>query len=89
MIRLFEKDSKQKIASKLYEELLKLKRIKSLVEFNEFHNNICAWFTENIKTAQKERDNKIIKTWIGALWSCSKISRCCFESICLLFKLTG
>ena len=62
MIRLFEKDTKQKIACKLYEELQNIKDVKTLEEFNEFHNNFCAWFTKNIKTAQKERDNKIIKT---------------------------
>lgn len=61
MIRLFEKESKPKIAGKLYEEFQKLEKIKNITEFQEFHRGFCDWFTSNIKTAQKERNNKIIK----------------------------
>lgn len=61
MIRLFEKGSKPIIGKKLYEEFQKLKEIRTEEEFKIFHNDFCIWFTKNIKTAQKERDNRIIK----------------------------
>jgi len=61
MIRLFEKGSKPKIAGKLYEEFQKLEKVTNLTEFHTFHREFCDWFTSNIKTAQRERNNKIIK----------------------------
>ena len=61
MIRLFEKGSKYKIADKLYNEFQKLGEIQNIDDFQEFHKNFCDWFTNNIKTAQRERNNKIIK----------------------------
>ncbi len=61
MIRLFEKGSKPKIAGKLYEEFQGLERITNIAEFQAFHRGFCDWFTNNIKTAQKERNNIIIK----------------------------
>ena len=61
MIRLFEKGSKPKIAGKLYEEFQRLEKITNIREFQAFHRGFCEWFTRNIKTAQKERNNKIIK----------------------------
>ena len=61
MIRLFQKGSKPKIAEKLYVEFQKLQKIKNFSEFNAFHNEFCIWFTRNIKTAQKSRNNRVIK----------------------------
>lgn len=61
MIRLFEKGSKPKIADKLYQEFQRLEKIKDIKEFQEFHRVFSDWFTSNIKTAQKERNSKIVK----------------------------
>jgi len=61
MIRLFEKGSKPKISRKLYEHFKKIYNIKELNDFCLFHDEFCEWFTSNIKTAQKERNNKVIK----------------------------
>lgn len=61
MIRLFEKESKPKIAGKLFEEFQGLEKIKTITEFQAFHRGFCDWFTSNIKTAQRERNDKIIK----------------------------
>lgn len=61
MIRLFEKGSKPKISEKLYAEFQKLKDIRDLNDFYDFHKTFCEWFASNVKTAQKERDRKIIK----------------------------
>jgi len=61
MIRLFEKGSKPRIAEKLYEEFQKLEKIGDISEFKVFHRGFCDWFTSNIKTAQKIRNNIIIK----------------------------
>ena len=68
MIRLFEKGSKPIIGKKLYEEFQKLKEIRTEEEFKIFHNDFYIWFTKNIKTAQKERDNRIIKKTGYALY---------------------
>ena len=61
MIRLFEKGSKPKIANQLYEEFQSLEKISSISDFQSFHRGFCDWFTSNIKTAQRVRNNKIIK----------------------------
>ncbi len=61
MIRLFEKESKPKIADKLYADFQTLGEIQKINDFQNFHKKFCNWFTSNIKTAQKERNNKIIK----------------------------
>ena len=61
MIRLFEKGSKPKISKKLYGDFAKLNIIKNLNDFHEFHRRFCEWFTSNVRTAQKKRNNKIIK----------------------------
>jgi len=68
MIRLFEKGSKPKIAGKLSVEFLNLKKIRNVNDFQEFHKKFCNWFRRNIKTAQKERNNKIIKKSDYALY---------------------
>ena len=61
MIRLFEKGSKPKISQKLHSEFQKLHKIRNVDEFHTFHRDFCKWFTKSVKTAQKERNNKIIK----------------------------
>jgi len=61
MIRLFEKGSKHKIADKLYVVFQKLREVQNIDDFQRFHKNFCDWFVNNIKTAQRERNNKIIK----------------------------
>lgn len=61
MIRLFEKGSKPKIAEKLYAEFQTIGEIRHINDFRAFHDKFCDWFTRNIKTAQKERKNKMIK----------------------------
>jgi hypothetical protein len=68
MIRLFKKGSKQKIAEKLFVEFQKLNKIKTVSEFKCFHNHFCEWFTNNIKTAQRERNNIVIKETRNALY---------------------
>lgn len=68
MIRLFEKRSKPTISKKLYGDFAKLSIIKNLNDFYEFHNRFCEWFTSNVRTAQKERNNKIIKASGFALY---------------------
>jgi len=61
MIRLFEKGSKSKISKKLYDQFQKINEIKTSDDYYAFHDRFCEWFTNNIKTSQRERDNKIIK----------------------------
>ena len=61
MVRLFEKGSKPKISRKLHEHFKKLHNIKTISDFCVFHEEFCKWFMNNIKTAQKERNNKVIK----------------------------
>ncbi len=68
MIRLFEKGSKPKVANKLFVEFQGLDKITNRADFQAFHRGFCAWFTSNIKTAQRERNNKIVKKSRYALY---------------------
>jgi hypothetical protein len=68
MIRLFEKGSKPKISERLFVEFQKLNKIKTLSEFKSFHNHFCEWFTNNIKTAQREMNGRVIKETSNALY---------------------
>lgn len=61
MLRLFEIGSKQKIVSKLFDDLHELEKINTHADFELFHKRFCDWFTSNIKTAQRTRNNKIVK----------------------------
>lgn len=60
MLRLFEIGSKQKIVSKLFDDLHELEKINTLADFELFHKRFCDWFTSNIKTAQRTRNKKIV-----------------------------
>jgi len=61
MIRLFEKGSKQKIASVLFDEFHSLEKIENRTDFELFHKRFCDWFTCNINTAQRKKNNRIVK----------------------------
>jgi len=61
MIRLFEKGSKQKMVSELFDEFYNLEKIENKADFELFHKRFCDWFTCNIKTAQRRRNNRIVK----------------------------
>ena len=58
MIRVFEKDSKQKIVDRLEKSLAKLDGVSSEKEFNGVHSEFCEWFVKNIATASKTLKNK-------------------------------
>jgi len=53
MLRLFESDSKQKIAEQLENSLSQLPSISSKEQFEKLHADFCSWFVANIKTAKK------------------------------------
>ncbi len=61
MIRLFEKGSKPRIASRLYGDFKLLNEIRDLEAFYTFHKKYCDWFTRYVKTAQRVRDNIVVK----------------------------
>ncbi len=68
MIRLFEKGSKSKIANKLYEEYQRLDKIINRTDFEIFHEGFCDWFTSNIKTTERKKNNRITKKSHYALY---------------------
>ncbi len=53
MLRLFESDSKQKIAEQLENSLSQLPSISSKDQFEKLHADFCNWFVANVKTARK------------------------------------
>lgn len=61
MIRLFEKGSKSIIAEQLLDECNNLEIIGSKTDFDRFHDRFCDWFTQKIKTAQRIKNNRVIK----------------------------
>jgi hypothetical protein len=61
MVRLFEKDSKQKILDRLSEFCALLPSITSSMLFEDRHHEFCIWFVRNIKTAEKHVQGEIQK----------------------------
>jgi hypothetical protein len=61
MTRVFEKGSKQKIAKRLESTLGSLAEVDNKDKFEIIHSEFCEWFVGNIKTANRERKNKVIK----------------------------
>ena len=61
MIRLFEKGSKQRIVDELFNEFHMLDKIENVVDYEFFHRQFCIWFTHNIKTAQRTKNDEIVK----------------------------
>ena len=61
MTRLFEKGSKERIVNALFDEFHSLEKIGNKTDYELFHRGFCEWFTDNIKTAQRRKNNKIVK----------------------------
>jgi hypothetical protein len=61
MLRLFEKGSKQRIVNELFDKFHDLEKIENRTDYELFHKGFCDWFTCNIKTAQRTKNNSIVK----------------------------
>ncbi len=61
MMRIFEVNSKVKIANKLTETLSLISSAKTMSDYLIIHESFCIWFTENIKTAEKNLKNGKLK----------------------------
>jgi len=61
MTRVFAEGSNTKIFLKLEELLADLDRVSSRQEYDDLHAKFCAWFTQNIRTAEKTLKNGAIK----------------------------
>jgi hypothetical protein len=60
MMRVFSKGSTTKIERKLDDVFRSLDRINTRDEYQAFHRSFCAWFTGEIRTAEKHlRNGKI------------------------------
>jgi hypothetical protein len=57
MMRLFEKDSKPRIAKKLSEIFGNLDTITSQKQYKSTHHEFCLWFARSIQTAEKTFKN--------------------------------
>lgn len=62
MGRVFEKGSLKKIKEKLYSCIEEFLNLSTKEEHHKKHKGFCKWFTTNIKTAERKKDGKIIKT---------------------------
>ncbi|MGG5239623.1 hypothetical protein ACQZ2F_08700 [Pseudomonas lurida] len=58
MIRLFEKDSKEKISDQLHKSFRQLSRVSNHQEYEQIHSEFCTWFAGRISTARKTFKNK-------------------------------
>jgi hypothetical protein len=81
MVRVFAKDSKEKIKAKLEEHFLCLKTIRTQEDYEDFHRKFCKWFTGQIRTAGKKSEAasyghaaKVLDIAIKGL-ACTPISR--------------
>jgi hypothetical protein len=68
MARVFEKGSAEKIKDRMNEIIGDFLNLTSKEEYYREHDNFCRWFCENIKTAERKKNNKIIKTSQYASW---------------------
>ena len=68
MTRVFEKGSTKKIKAKLNNCIEDFFNLSSKEEYYEKHKEFCEWFTINIKTAEREKNGRIIKRSQYASW---------------------
>ncbi len=61
MTRVFEKNSTEKIVSKLASTLLKINTVQGDADFRILHDDFCNWFEHNIKTADRRKKEALIK----------------------------
>jgi hypothetical protein len=57
MMRVFSKDSKEKIKSKLEEDFSSLATTNTREQYEAWHQTFCEWFTHEIGTAEKKLKN--------------------------------
>jgi hypothetical protein len=68
MVRVFKKGSDDKIAKKIGYFLNEAETFQREEDFRKAHNKFCKWFTTNIKTAKRKKDERIIKRSRYASW---------------------
>jgi hypothetical protein len=61
MIRLYEKDSKQKLIVKELKVLPEISNAESSAVFDKIHSNFCIWATDNIFLAEKRKAGAVVK----------------------------
>jgi 5-bromo-4-chloroindolyl phosphate hydrolysis protein len=57
MIRLFAKDSKERIVQRLWDLTSELPAINTANDYEKMHREFCIWFCQEIHTAQKTLKN--------------------------------
>ena len=68
MGRVFEKGSTEKIKAKLNNCIKDFFNLSTEEEYYEKHKVFCEWFMTNIKTAERKKDERIIKRSQYASW---------------------
>lgn len=68
MGRVFEKGSAEKIKDRMNKTIGDFLNLTSKEEYCRKHDNFCRWFCENIKTAERKKNDKIIKSSQYASW---------------------
>ncbi|NQT84380.1 hypothetical protein HQ563_15250 [bacterium] len=68
MQRVFEKGSIEKIKAKLNNCIDEFLNLSTKQEYQRKHKEFCAWFTRNIRTAERKKDGRIIKRSQYASW---------------------
>lgn len=61
MMRLYEKQSKERLRGKILQLLNEIYLTESRGQFDEYHEHFCEWGTHNIVLAKRVRNNRIIK----------------------------
>ncbi|MCK4386216.1 MAG: hypothetical protein KAW52_08140 [candidate division Zixibacteria bacterium] len=68
MGRVFEKGSTKKIKAKLNNCIKDFFNLSTKEKYYEKHKEFCEWFMTNIKTAERKKDERIIKRSQYASW---------------------
>lgn len=68
MGRIFESGSAKKIKAKLSDCMNEFLNVHGEKAYHKKHEEFCEWFTENIRTAERKKKEKIIKKSKNASW---------------------
>jgi hypothetical protein len=61
MMRVFNEGSKTKLQNKIISEIENVFKVRTEQELKTIHANLCNWGMDNIKTAARKKDGKIVK----------------------------
>lgn len=85
MGRVFEKESTKEILMRLGNCIEEFFNVKTKEEYHKKHREFCKWFTNNIKTAERKKEGRIIKESQYASWGHASKVIDIFLKVCIYY----